>query len=57
MTYRELLDAIRTANRLQDARDIAASARDRWRGTPEERDIAEARFYSADARLDQQIDG
>lgn len=56
MTYRQLLEAIQTANELRD--EINRVRRDvrRWKGTPEEQDQADAIFRAADRALDQEID-
>lgn len=56
MTYRQLLEAIQTANELQRACDLCRCDPKRHRGTPEEQDEADARFSSADAALDHNIE-
>ena len=54
MTYRQLLEAIKTANELQAEVDRVSLDRRRWNGTAEEQDDAEALFRAADNALDQE---
>jgi hypothetical protein len=56
MTYRELAEAINVMNELQREVEKYRMDKRRWNGTCEEQDEANARFHTADAALDQEID-
>lgn len=55
MTYRQLLDAIRVAHKLEEDVDKAANNPKRWGGTAEQRDNAEAELNSANHALDEEV--
>jgi hypothetical protein len=56
MTYRQLLEAIKTARELEDALEMARSNPKRLYGTPEEQDNANALMRQAGNALDQEIE-
>lgn len=55
MTYRQLLEAIKTAKELEDALHIARLNPKRWSDNIEEQDLADSQFRASDAALDQEI--
>jgi len=56
MTYRQLLEAIKTAKEIEAALDVARLNPKRWKGAPEEQDRADAAFRAADVALDREIE-